>query len=87
MPDTLDSLHPQDKRGWLYGDPVVIDDPNVVYGLGIERGTLEAIDFTLGLVLVLCSHEVYPVPFSCVRRITDEDAGRYICDLFEWGEV
>jgi hypothetical protein len=87
MPDALTPLHPQDKRGWLYGDPVSIDDPNVAYDLGVERGTLEAIDFIQGLVLILHDGDVYQIPFYCARRLTDDDAARYICDLFEWGGV
>lgn len=80
-----DPLPPQDKRGWLYGDPVAISDPEVAQQVGCTYGTVEALDFENGFVHIATRRRVFTVSFAFVRRITDEDTGRYRCDLFEWG--
>jgi ammonia channel protein AmtB len=87
MPDPLEPLHPQDKRAWLYGDPVAIDDQEVAFQVGCAYGTVEALDFAGGFVHIASRRRVFVVAFAFVRRITDEDTGRYSCDLFEWGGV
>lgn len=85
MPDTPDTLHPQDKRGWTPGDRVAIEDPVLCWQLDCQIGTLTEVDFVNGFVYVKAANSnIYPVAFPAVRRV--EDVSAYEINLFEWGE-